>query len=110
MKKIYTLISVIIFSFFSCSYSLEATKTFFPSPGKSYVNPYKNTNFMSRDPVIIKAKTYQNNTIALVWFDMNGDGKAEVVVEYTKKDNYIIERPMDVKSGDIRDMLLETPI
>ena len=61
-------------------------------------------------PRAVKFKIYQHNTIAIIWYDMNGDEKADMAEIYEKKDGYYIVEKKPAKMGDEIDMILEPHI
>lgn len=61
-------------------------------------------------PKIIKAKTYYHDTVAIIWYDLNGDTICDAAEIYEKKDGYFIVRMMQCKQADKSDMTMEPRI
>ena len=76
--------------------------------GYSYNTP-PNVYYRPR-PKIIAMKLYHNDTIAILWVDVNGDDKCDVAFLYEKEDDYFIEHRMACQMADSKDMILEPKI
>jgi len=61
-------------------------------------------------PKVVKFKIYHHNTIAIIWYDMDGDEKADMAEMYTKKDGYYILEIKPAQMGDEADRILEPHI
>jgi hypothetical protein len=59
---------------------------------------------------VIKARSYQHDTVAIIWYDTNGDGVCDLAEGFKKKDGYFIVKPLQCNKADTVDILLEPRI
>ncbi len=60
-------------------------------------------------PTVVKMKLYLHDTVALVWFDVNGDGKADHAMIYEKKNGYFVQEKLRPKQADEIDQFILEP-
>jgi hypothetical protein len=58
---------------------------------------------------IIKVKGYQHDTIAIIWYDGNGNDVCDVSEFYEKKDGYFIVKGISCKRADDIDQFILEP-
>jgi hypothetical protein len=58
---------------------------------------------------VIKAKSYQHDTIAIIWYDSNGDDICDAAELYEKKDGFFIAIPRQCKQADEINMYILEP-